>query len=77
MVATFRFYDQQMNPLGTIRCYTTSARFQALMLSGYSYARSSGGTGTNYDTYNRLDSAGQFAQLETEEPDAGQATPTR
>ena len=77
MEATFRFYDQQLNPLGTIKCDTTSARFQALMQRGYSYTRSSGGTGTNYDTYNRLDSAGQFAQLEATESDAGQATLVR
>ena len=74
MEATFRFYDQQLNPLGTIKCATTSAQFQALMSSGYSYTRSNGGTGTNYHTYNRLDTAGHFAQLEATGTDAGQAT---
>jgi hypothetical protein len=44
------------------------------MSSGYSYTRSNGGTGTNYNNYNRLDSPGHFAQLEAAEPDAGQAT---
>ncbi len=77
MEATFKFYDQQLNPLGTIRCDTTSDQFRALMQSGYSYTRSGGGTGTNYHTYNRLDSAGHFAQLEAAEPDAGQATLAR
>ena len=77
MEATFRFYDQQLNPLGTIKCDTTSAQFQALMQRGYSYTRSGGGTGTNYNPYHRLDSAGHFAQLETTESDAGQPTLAR
>ena len=77
MEATFRFYDQQLNPLGTIKCDTTSAQFQALMQSGYSYTRSNGGTGTNYNTYNRLDSAGHFAQLEAREPDTGKGSLAR
>ena len=77
MEATFRFYDQQLNPLGTIKCDTSSAQFQALMSSGYSYTRRNGGTGTNYNTYNRLDSPGHFAQLEAAGTDAGQATLAR
>jgi hypothetical protein len=64
MEVTFRFYTQNMYPLGTIKCDTTSKQFKHLMDAGYGYqVTAQRRTGTNTETYNRLDTPGDFEKL--------------
>lgn len=62
MIAVFRFYTHNLYPLGKIECDTSSDQFKKLMEAGYGYTRGNA-TGSESNTYNRLDTPGDFERL--------------